>query len=166
MIPEFYPIIIECAVRGYSMVNDSPNRQPGVETLGQYVKRILDEKQLTMTDVEERSENGIADAYVANIVKGVAKNPSVDKLKALAVGLGEPEDDVFKVARGLPLDYVEEGGRDPWPGTVLAKAIDKIVTSPELTKILQALMQMSLKELKAVLKYIESRKKSKGNKKG
>jgi transcriptional regulator with XRE-family HTH domain len=148
------------------MVKDRPDKHPGAETLAQYVKRILDEKQLTMTDVEERSEKGIADAYVANIMRGLATNPSVDKLKALAVGLGEPEDDVFKVARGLPLDYMEEGGRDPWPGTILAKAIEKIVTSPELTKILQALMQMSLKELKAVLRYIESRKKPKGNNKG
>jgi len=148
------------------MVKDRPGNHPGVETLSQYVKRIMDEKHLTMVDVEERSEKRIADAYVANIMNGLARNPSVDKLKALAVGLGEPEDDVFKVARGLPLDYVEEGGRDPWPGMILAKAIEKIVTSPELTKILQALMQMSLKELKAVLKYIESRKKSKSNKKG
>jgi len=147
------------------MVKDRPDNHPGVETLSQYVRRILEEKHLTMTDVEQRSEKGIADAYVANIVKGLAANPSVDKLKALAAGLGEPEDDVFKVARGLPLDYVEQGGRDPWPGTILAKAIEKIVTSPELTKILQALMQMSLIELKAVLRYVESRKKPKGKRK-
>ena len=147
------------------MVKSRPNNPPEVETLGEYVKRILQEKQLTMTDVEQRSERRIADAYVSNIVKGIAANPSVDKLKALAVGLGEAEDDVFKVARGLPLDYVEQGGRDPWPGTILAKAIEKIVTSPELTKILQALMQMSLTELRAVLRYVESRKKPKGKKK-
>jgi len=148
------------------MVKDRPDNHPGVETLSQYVRRILEEKHLTMTDVEQRSEKGIADAYVANIVKGLAANPSVDKLKALAVGLGEPEDDVFKVARGLPLDYIEQGGRDPWPGSILAKAIEKIVTSPELTKIIQALMHMPLKELKAVLTYVETRKKPKGKKKG
>jgi Helix-turn-helix. len=147
------------------MVKDRPDKRQGVETLSQYVKRILDEKHLTMTDVEERSERKIADAYVANIMNGLARNPSVDKLKALAVGLGEPEDDVFKVARGLPLDYVEAGGREPWTGTMLARAIERIVTSPELTKILQALVQMQLKELKAVLKFIESRKKLKGKKK-
>jgi transcriptional regulator with XRE-family HTH domain len=147
------------------MVKDRPGKQPMVETLSQYVKRIIDEKHLTLTDVEQRSNRKIADAYVANIMNGLARNPSVDKLKALAVGLGEPEDDVFKVARGLPLDYVEAGGRDPWPGVMLAKAIEKIVTSPEMTKILQLLMSMQLKELQEVLRFVESLKKPKGRKK-
>jgi transcriptional regulator with XRE-family HTH domain len=143
------------------MANDRPDKRQKIETLSQYVKRILEEKQMTMKQVQERSEGGIADAYVGSIVHGAAKNPSVDKLKALAVGLGEPEDDVFKVARGLPLDYEEEASRDRWPGTILAKAIGKIVSSPELTKILKALLQMSLKELQAVLKYTEALKKPK-----
>ena len=143
------------------MANDRPNKHSRIETLSQYVKRILNEKQMTMKNVQERSEGGIADAYVGSIVNGVAKNPSVDKLKALAMGLDEPEDDVFKVARGLPLDHEREASRDPWPGTLLAKAIGRIVSSPELTKILKAALRMSLKELQAVLKQIESMKKPK-----
>jgi transcriptional regulator with XRE-family HTH domain len=35
-------------------------------------------------------------------MKGKAKNLSVDKLKALALGLGVSEDELFRVARGLP----------------------------------------------------------------
>ena len=143
------------------MANDGPDKPQRIETLAQYVKRILEEKQLTMKNVQDRSEGGIADAYVGRIVNGLAKNPSVDKLKALAVGLGEPEDDLFKVARGLPLDYEGGESRDTWPGAVLAKAIGKIVSSPELTKILRALLTMSIKELQAVLRYIESLKKPK-----
>lgn len=143
------------------MANDRPNKHSKIETLSRYVKRILDEKQMTMKNVQERSEGGIADAYVGSIVNGVAKNPSVDKLKALAVGLDEPEDDVFRVARGLPLDYEQQANRDPWPGALLAKAIVRIVSSPELTKILKAALRMSLKELQAVLKHIESMKKPK-----
>ena len=100
------------------MKDDDKPEQPKLETLDQYVKRILGEKQLTMREVEERSEHKIADAYVASIVKGIAKNLSVDKLKALAVGLGEPEETVFKVARGVPLDGTQEEsiqkGKD-WP---------------------------------------------------
>src|ERR1041384_6457543 len=143
------------------MANDRPDKPQKIEALSQYVRRILKEKQMTMKNVQERSEGGIADAYVGSIVNGVARNLSVDKLKALAIGLGEPEDDVFKAARGLPLDYEEEATRDTWPGTVLAKAMGKIVSSPELTKILKALLQMTLKELQAVLKYIEVMKKPK-----
>ena len=140
------------------MVKKSPNGQSEVETLSQYVKRIMDEKHLKVHDVEVRSGKGIADAYVANIVSGVAKNPSVDKLKALAVGLGVDEDDVFLVARGLPLSKRgQRRGGEPWPAHVLLKAMERIVASLELTKILQAVLQMSPKEAKDMLKFIESK---------
>ncbi len=145
------------------MVTDRIDRNKKIETLSQYVKRILEEKQLTHLNVEERSLKGITDAYIGSIVNGKAWNPSVSKLKALAVGIDEPEDDVFNVARGLPLDYKSACRRDPWPGTILAKAIGKIVSSPELTKILKTLLQMSLKQLQEVLNYIETMKsQSKG----
>jgi transcriptional regulator with XRE-family HTH domain len=139
------------------MAKDKPDKQPKLETLSQYVKRTLEQKQLTMRDVEVRSQGGIADAYVANILKGLSRNPSVDKLKALAVGLGEPEDDVFKVARGLPLGDTQGRGGEPWPGNVLVNAMQRVVSSPELTSLLQALLQMSAKELKAVTQFIEKK---------
>jgi transcriptional regulator with XRE-family HTH domain len=147
------------------MVKGKLNKQPKVETLGEYVKRILDEKQLTMYDVEVRSEKRIADAYVANILSGVAKNLTVEKLKALAAGLGEPEEDVFKVARGLPLDSEEKQKNVQWSAGGIIKALEIVMSSPEMTEILLALMQMSLKELKAVLKFIASGEKKTGDKK-
>ena len=89
------------------MKDDKPE-QPKVETLAEYVRRIMVEKQLTMKKVENRSGHKIADAYIAHIVQGRASNLSVDKLKALAVGLGEPEETVFKVACGVPFDGAQE----------------------------------------------------------
>ena len=86
------------------MSKSNMDEPPKVERLAEYVKRIMSEKQFTLREVEERSGHMIADAYIANIVRGIARNLSVDKLKALAVGLGEPEEAVFKVARGVPLD--------------------------------------------------------------
>ena len=91
------------------MKEDDKPEQPKLETLDQYVKRIMGEKQLTMREVQERSEHKIAGAYVARILRGIARNLSVDKLKALAVGLGEPEETVFKVACGVPFDGAQEG---------------------------------------------------------
>ena len=144
------------------MPNDKLNEHSKIESLAQYVQRILHEKNLKHKDVEERSrhngDKGIAHASIGQIVNGIAKNPSVSKLKALAVGLDEPEDDLFNVARGLPLDYKSTGSRAPWPGALLAKAIGKIVSSPELTRIVKALMQMSLKQLQDVLNYVEAMK--------
>ena len=87
-------------------MKDNEPEQPKLETLAEYVKRILSEKQFTLREVEERSGHKIADAYIANIVRGIARNLSVDKLKALAVGLGEQEETVFKVAREVPLDAI------------------------------------------------------------
>ena len=121
------------------MPNDKLDDHSKIESLAQYVQRILHEKNLKHNDVEERSrhngDKGIAHASIGQIVNGIAKNPSVSKLKALAVGLDEPEDDLFNVARGLPLDYKSTGSRDPWPGALLAKAIGKIVSSSQTQRI-------------------------------
>ena len=85
-------------------MKDNKPEQPKVEPLAEYVKRIMGEKQFTLREIQKRSGHRIAGAYIAHIVQGRASNLSVDKLKALAVGLGEPEEAVFKVARGVPLD--------------------------------------------------------------
>jgi transcriptional regulator with XRE-family HTH domain len=72
------------------------------ETLAQYVTRIIKEKDLKHHEVKELSGGRITDGYVRGIMSGKASNPSVDKLKALAQGLGVLEDEIFRVARGLP----------------------------------------------------------------
>ena len=141
------------------MIKGKSNKQPKVETLGEYLKRIMSEKRLTMIDVQERSDKRITDAYIANIMKGIASNPSVDKLKALAVGLGEPEENVFKVARGVPLDGAQEQNGEPWSAGGIVNAMEMVMTSPERTQILRALMQMPIRDLKTVLQFIESMKK-------
>ena len=140
------------------MIKGKSDKQPKVETLGQYLKRIMSEKRLTMIDVQERSDRRITDAYIANIMKGIASNPSVDKLKALAVGLGEPEESVFKVARGVPLDGAEEQNGEPWSAGGIVKAMELVIASPERTQIMRALMQMPIRDLKTVLQFIESMK--------
>jgi transcriptional regulator with XRE-family HTH domain len=140
------------------MIKSKSNKQPKVETLGEYLKRIMSEKRLTMIDVQERSDRKITDAYIANLVKGIASNPSVDKLKALAVGLGEPEENVFKIARGVPLDGSEEQNGEPWSAGGIVKAMELIIASPERTQILRELMQMPIRDLKAVLQFIQSMK--------
>ena len=74
-----------------------------VETLAQYVTRIMKEKKLRPKDVERRSGDEIDDAYVIKIMNGITTNPSISKTQALAQGLGVDEDELFRVARGLPL---------------------------------------------------------------
>lgn len=74
---------------------DSPER------LSVYVRRIMAEKNLTFSDIEIRSRKLITGGYVGDIVAEKTTNPTVDKLKALARGLGVSADEIFDVARGV-----------------------------------------------------------------
>lgn len=136
----------------------------GGERLSRYVKQIMEEKHLTIRDVEIRSGGGIADAYVNNIINGKVKTPSAVKLAALAKGLGVSAFDVFRVA--VDLDEEDLKGipkSDPWPARRLLRVIDKIVGSDELTWIVQALLELPSRDLQAVQKFIGSLHKKKPN---
>jgi transcriptional regulator with XRE-family HTH domain len=73
------------------------------ETLAAFVRRIRSEKNLSLTDVERQSgRHGpkIAGSYVSKIENGDNRNPSPEKLKALARGLDVPEEEITAVAFG------------------------------------------------------------------
>jgi transcriptional regulator with XRE-family HTH domain len=70
------------------------------ETLADYVRRIRNEKQLSLRDVSTRSGGQIANSHISRIESGEAHGVSVEKLRSLAKGLGVPEDEIFAVARG------------------------------------------------------------------
>jgi transcriptional regulator with XRE-family HTH domain len=70
------------------------------ETLGDYIRRVMNESDITFRELTIRSKNEISGAYVNDIIKGKTSNPSVDKLKALAKGLNRPEEELFEIARG------------------------------------------------------------------
>jgi transcriptional regulator with XRE-family HTH domain len=69
----------------------------------------MGEKDLKPEIVEKRSSGAITEGYVRSIVSEKAKNPSIAKLKALARGLDVSEEELFRVARGLPLEGADEG---------------------------------------------------------
>lgn len=71
--------------------------------LPNFIKQIMAAKGLSYRDIETRSEGRISYGYVNSLVHGIYKNPTVDKIKALAKGLGVPEDTLAKVIKGLPL---------------------------------------------------------------
>jgi transcriptional regulator with XRE-family HTH domain len=76
------------------------NSMNQIEDLADYVRRTINEKDLTLRQVEERSGGAITHGYVSKILSRAVTNLSVDKLKALAKGLGMPEEEVFAVIRG------------------------------------------------------------------
>jgi transcriptional regulator with XRE-family HTH domain len=93
---------------------------PKKEMLRDYVSRVCREKNLTASEVERNSRGEISEAYVRGLIQGTSKNPTIDKLSALARGLGRPEDEVFAVARGI--ERSEDESRDSEVSALMDRA--------------------------------------------
>jgi transcriptional regulator with XRE-family HTH domain len=83
-------------------LNSRAEEKAAMENLGPYVRRMLREKGLTLSDVTRRAGGEISRGYVCEISRGHLSSPTVRKLQALARGLDVAEDEIFAVARGAP----------------------------------------------------------------
>ena len=127
------------------------------DDLAMYVARILQEKRLSLHDVQVMSGRKITDAYVSSIVRGRARNLSVDKLKALARGLGVDEDEIFRVARrGTDYGSDENRAADPWHSVKVLRLIEQLISHPDVREILEAVMKLSEEDREIVLKSAKS----------
>jgi transcriptional regulator with XRE-family HTH domain len=104
-------------------------------------------KGLTQKDVQRRSGGRITDGYVASIVIGRASNPSVDKLKALADGLGEDAVKLFQIACGLP-EHTDAKRKSSSPPDLMLilETVQKAVVIPDFTEILHELLRLSAED--------------------
>ncbi|HYP25373.1 MAG TPA: helix-turn-helix transcriptional regulator [Blastocatellia bacterium] len=126
------------------------------EDLGHYVRRIMRLKGLKLRDIEIRSKGKITDGYVSGIISGAAKNPSVEKVVALAAGLGVGPDELFHVACGLPAGIA--GIPHPADTSYAHHALElmqKILISPELMNIVQEAVDLSHEEREMALRAIK-----------
>jgi transcriptional regulator with XRE-family HTH domain len=123
--------------------------------LSEYVKRVMKLKGLTQKDVQRMSGWKITDGYVASITTGRAKNLSVDKLMALADGLGVDSDELFHVACGL--QEVDESGRSSRApdALMILETVQKAVMSPAVTEILHELVRLSPEERAGLLGFMK-----------
>jgi transcriptional regulator with XRE-family HTH domain len=144
---------------------------PKKETLAEYVARIIREKGLKHNEVKKLSGGKITDGYVRGIMTGKADNLSVAKLKALARGIGVPEDDIFKVARGLHLDgddkHQEQQPRYSTIVNLMSGSLKNRVLAELLTEVARLPLE-SQEEVLRTLRYINSRtqRASRSRKKG
>lgn len=124
--------------------------------LGQYVKRVMKLKGLTQKDVQRMSGERITDGYVASITTGRARNLSVDKIAALAEGLGVDIDELFHVACGATevSDDKGKGGHAVDPLMIL-ETVQKAVASPDVTEILHRVVLLSPEERRVFLKSLK-----------
>jgi transcriptional regulator with XRE-family HTH domain len=142
----------------------------GPESLSQYVKRVIEEKALTLHDVEMLSGKRITDTYVSNIISGEASNPSIDKIQALARGLGVEVLDLFKAAVGKEGDESgannqakaaeKAGPEDATQALMVVRMIEKVVLNEVLRNIVRQLIAMNDEELEQVHSLILNRRES------
>ena len=92
---------MKCHLQTSTVIERNQDTVIRQETLDKYVRRILKEKGLSLSDVERRSGGGISDSYICGIINGTVGSLTIIKLKALAQGLGIGEDELFAVARGV-----------------------------------------------------------------
>jgi len=75
------------------------------ESLGQFVRRIRTEKNLSCMDVSKRSarkpQRRISGSYINRIENNPKLCPTANRLKALADGLGVPAEELFARAIGF-----------------------------------------------------------------
>jgi transcriptional regulator with XRE-family HTH domain len=128
----------------------------GTEDLRQYVKRTLKLKRLSLRDVQRRSGGDITQGYVGAIIKGTNSNLTVDKLKALARGLGVDEDEIFLVARSAQ-GQSEARARlsDQAQALSILELLQKTVSDVEMLEILSLLAQLSPTSRGAVFKVVK-----------
>lgn len=125
-----------------------------MEKLRAYVRAVMEQKGLSEWQVEKRAKGKIKDSYVKDILSGKTKSISVEKLNALAEGLGVDGIELYKAASGESVAIA--GGEDPWPSGLLFKAIDRIIHDSELGAIVKALLKKPSK-MKAVQKLLGSK---------
>ena len=123
--------------------------------LSEYVKRVMKLKGLTQKDVQKMSGGRITDGYVASITTGRAKNLSVDKLMALADGLGVDTDELFHVASGLEDPDDSGNSRNAPDSLMILETVQQAVMSPAVTQILHEVVRLSAEERAGLLVFIK-----------
>lgn len=122
-----------------------------MEELAAYLRDTMKAKGIKGVDIEARSGGKITNSYISDIINGNTKNISVEKVNALAEGLGVDSVEVFQAASGKRI--VES--KDWWPSYALLHTMQIVVANPDLTAIVKALVTMKPAKIKALRKQIE-----------
>lgn len=120
------------------------------ETLSEYVRRIAAQKGLSHVKIAERAKRlggSLSAGYVNSVIQGHVRSPKVETLQSLALGLGEPEDDIFEVARGKQLS--EDAGFRIGVHAMIHRETQKL--SDEDRKAIQPFLDLLKREVQSRL---------------
>jgi transcriptional regulator with XRE-family HTH domain len=70
------------------------------ETLSDYLRRIIRDKDLSYRKVAQRSGGRVSHATISDIINGRQKDIKTETLIGIARGLGVLEEELFAIARG------------------------------------------------------------------
>jgi transcriptional regulator with XRE-family HTH domain len=110
-------------------------------SLAEYVQRIMDEKGLKAGQVAKRSKGGIGDSHVTNIINGTTTNLTLERIKALALGLGVDPTEVFRAAIGVETELTI---------ATISRLLDKLLTDPNLPHLFVLLDSMNQTQTKSL----------------
>jgi transcriptional regulator with XRE-family HTH domain len=130
-----------------------------METLNEYVARILRQKGLSYRKVEANCGKRLTASYIGRIARGKAKNLSMETVTILATGLGVELPEILAVY-GKPENEISL--------LMFADVVQRLAMSPELIDLVLGWEKLNKKQKKTVLdtfNYFEQKKKSTSRKK-
>lgn len=120
------------------------------ESLIEYVRRIMDQKNFGVRDVERNSGKMISASHVSKVLNGSAGNLTADKIVGLALGLKVDPHELFSVISG----YQVKGGSTP-DLLRFADLIQQLAINPVLLEILQELARLTAKDQIRTLEMVK-----------
>jgi hypothetical protein len=126
-----------------------------MEKLRQFLQEEMQRQGLSEWQIQKRAGGEITDSYIKDILNGKTKSIGVDKLNALAKGLGADSMELFKLASGQGI-VSKKKEQEPWTARGLVRVIDRILESPDLIAILKSVLSMKPSKLKTLRKQLEN----------
>jgi transcriptional regulator with XRE-family HTH domain len=130
-------------------------RKHGKSGLAEFVSRVVRDKGLKLCDVARNSDGQIAQSYVSRIMTGDVNNISLDKLVALARGIGEDPHRVFTAYYGSWPRSATNRQEDFECGAVeFVEVMRKVARDSRLTEIVKEATRLWPEEYPVVLGYV------------
>ena len=119
--------------------------------LSEFVRAVMNEKDLNYRQVAERSGGLISHTTVFDVVNLRSKDVKAKTLRGLAKGLGVPEDEIFSVARGK--SPADDPDYKNWKYAALFDDAKKL--TPEQMREFETLMEIARREVTRMLQEQE-----------
>lgn len=108
------------------------------ETLAEYLKRVMHQRNLSVADVQESS--GLSQSYINRLLKGTKTNLTVETIGILSKALDVDGVELFVAA------YGKTPGNFSVDPSLLADTIQRLILNPSLIELVQNTAKLKLPE--------------------